>query len=328
MNEESSVLDVIEDKYHGLLEPVTISYSNVTVRRAFIVWMYCGQTNKFQEVCNYYHHLEALEEQMSEENRASSRLMEYELFANQPPTSAYLIRHFPKLYSESQLFQQNVGKIIPKPDDTSVMKLQELTTFDHANGASKTEILEASLMIRDYCKRTGKTLDGFLREFKEHTEICGLPNTVGNVSLYIKRKMVQTEIQLVASYATALESQENKDTLDNTCQPALASGARVNPVILRKGTSLRSDSLDNFATKNKTSKTAMSDISNVTPARDFLSKYENIDEILQPKIYSPGDNDYLFETLRCDVTDVPKESVRKFSDTNFMREDSVNLRNL
>ncbi|KAI8422937.1 hypothetical protein MSG28_014040 [Choristoneura fumiferana] len=44
-----------------VFEPPAPPYSNLTVRRAFIVWLHCGQTNKFKDVCNYYHVLEKME---------------------------------------------------------------------------------------------------------------------------------------------------------------------------------------------------------------------------------------------------------------------------
>ncbi|CAH2058954.1 unnamed protein product, partial [Iphiclides podalirius] len=211
MNYPAPIPESKEDKTHGLLEQPSVAYSNVTVRRAFVVWMYCGQKNRFKDVCNYFHHLEALEEKLSSEYRASSRHHEFHLFSNPPPKSSYLMRNFPNLYSDTQ---------IPKNEnhshDAKILRLGEFDRIAQRSGTSRSEIVEASKMIRSYCKTHMKTLERFLKEFREHTERCGLANTVGNVGSYIKRKIIQADIELEANYATTLEIMKRNDYINNS----------------------------------------------------------------------------------------------------------------
>ncbi|XP_049880726.1 uncharacterized protein LOC126377108 [Pectinophora gossypiella] len=87
---------------HPLLECRSTSYTLATVRRAFIVWLRCGRRNNFQDVCEYYHRLEAMEEKLPANSRSSSRNHEFSLFANQPPTSRYQQSLFPSLYAPSE----------------------------------------------------------------------------------------------------------------------------------------------------------------------------------------------------------------------------------
>ncbi|KAJ2941644.1 hypothetical protein O0L34_g14701 [Tuta absoluta] len=92
-------LTPLESESHPLLEPQTLSYSHATVRRAFIVWLRCGQKNDFKDVCKYYHYLEAMEDQLPADARATSRNHEFSLFLNPPPISTYQQEMFPNLYS-------------------------------------------------------------------------------------------------------------------------------------------------------------------------------------------------------------------------------------
>ncbi|XP_026316635.1 uncharacterized protein LOC113227819 isoform X2 [Hyposmocoma kahamanoa] len=90
-----------ESAPHSLLDPTPCTYSSSTIRRAFIVWLHCGQSNEFRDVCKYYHYLEAMENQLASDVCSSSRSHEEELFRHTPPTSQYLKENFPRLYSQN-----------------------------------------------------------------------------------------------------------------------------------------------------------------------------------------------------------------------------------
>ncbi|KPJ10031.1 hypothetical protein RR48_03819 [Papilio machaon] len=113
-----------DNEDHNLLERPSIAYSSTTVRRAFAVWMYCGQSNKFKHVCNYYHYLEALEDTLPEESRAASRQHELNLFTSRPPLSSYLMKNFPTLYPA--VTQQNNQKTSLETNKQNINKKQNI----------------------------------------------------------------------------------------------------------------------------------------------------------------------------------------------------------
>ncbi|CAK1594778.1 unnamed protein product [Parnassius mnemosyne] len=339
----ASYLDVTDDdNTHGLLEPPSVAYSNVTVRRAFIVWMYCGQKNRFKDVCNYFHYLEALEEKLSAEVRASSRHHEFDLFTNQPPTSIFLAHYFPKLYTESQL-QQHIAKVESCRHDTSVIKMQELDKIVPKSGTSRNEIVEASKMIRNYCKMHMKTLERFLKEFKEHTERCGLSNTVGNVAFYIKRKTIQAEIELEANYAMTLELlAENGTVVDElpTNIQVQCKTVRAQSVIQKERNSFNTINTKTLVAGqncNKINYEKLS-VSNINIRKDFINKFQNIGiNGVKEKENIPRERDNKWETiseafldspLHCGGIDGTKFRTRRFSGSNFIKRDVLKLRKI
>lgn len=185
---------------HALLEPPSPAYTNVTVRRAFIVWLHCGQTNKFKDVCNYFHFLESLEDHLTVENRATSRHYEFDLFSNPPPSSTYLTSHYPQLYTGTELENYYVTKLESIRNEKCVFKLEGFEEIGPKNGVTKQEIVETSQLIRNYCLSHSISLKKFLIEFKGYTAKCELKNSVHNVAVYIKRKMVKEEITLIENY--------------------------------------------------------------------------------------------------------------------------------
>ncbi|KAG6456800.1 uncharacterized protein LOC115447777 [Manduca sexta] len=186
-------LELLDDQLpHSLLEPPSPAYTNVTVRRAFIVWLHCGQKNKFKDVCNYFHYLESLEEKLPPNKRATSRHHEFVMFTNQPPKSSYLKQYFPTLYP------QDIQERLPNPAESTPekcdLKLEEYEEIRKREGATKKEIIQASCMIRNYCKSHMKSLNNFLCEFKDYSTKCELSNSVNNLVHYIKRKLIEEEI--------------------------------------------------------------------------------------------------------------------------------------
>ncbi|CAG5020827.1 unnamed protein product [Parnassius apollo] len=342
MSHFASYLDVIDDKTHGLLEPPSVAYSNVTVRRAFIVWMYCGQKNKFQDVCNYFHYLEALEEKLSAEGRASSRHHEFDLFTNQPPTSTFLALNFPKLYTES-LLQQHIAKVESCKHDASVIKMQEFDKIVQKSGTSGNEIVEASKMIRNYCKMHMKTLERFLKEFKEHTEKCGLSNTVGNVAFYIKRKTIQAEIELEANYAMTLELLARNDAaveeLSTNIQVQCKT-VRAQSEILRERNSLNAINTKTLVAGKNCKKISyeMPNVSNSKLRKEFANKFQIIDKNgVKDKENIPQEKEnkwnaiseaFLDRPLDCGGIDETMFRTRRFSGSNFIKRDILKLRKI
>ncbi|XP_031764134.2 uncharacterized protein LOC116412823 [Galleria mellonella] len=192
-----SSLDVIQDDVHQLLERPVPAYSNVTVRRAFIAWFYCGQKNKFNEVCNYYHSLEAMEDTLSPEAKAQSRRHEFNMFSNPPPTSQYQEELFPNLYSISDVKPSYIRKLEMIKNEKIVFKLEGYNELLGQDDIKPDEKTEASKIIRKYCQSKLISIRKFLDDFKVYASRCQLEITVANIENYIKRKMLEGELHIV-----------------------------------------------------------------------------------------------------------------------------------
>lgn len=114
-----------------------------------------------------------------------------------------------------------------------MFRLEGFNEINSKNGSTKQEIVDASQMIRKYCKEHQKPLKTFLNEYKEYAKKCELKKTVNNVDFYIKRKMVQSELELVANYPKTfnfLDSNSRKfssaDDMDS--QTKLLAGMTLN----------------------------------------------------------------------------------------------------
>lgn len=173
------------------------------------------------------------EDKLSADRRAASRHYEFNMFSNPPPTSPYLDQIFPKLYTQSNTIQHYIKKVesirnnafndVEKHQkvNTDEVKLETFSDMQNQKGVTTSEILETSQMIKKYCKTYMKPLRKFLAEFKEYAKKCGLNYTVNNVAFYIKRKMVEEELQMVSNYSRTLsflnlnadKSEEKKDFL-------------------------------------------------------------------------------------------------------------------
>ncbi|XP_072932585.1 uncharacterized protein [Epargyreus clarus] len=310
----------ISDNRHSLLEPPSPAYTNVTVRRAFIVWMYCGQRNKFKDVCNYFHFLEALEDQLPPEGRALSRHHEFNLFSNSPPTSTYMIDHFPQLYKESCIERQYISKVEEIRNEKCVFKLEGFNEIAPKKGTSTQEIVEASRMIRKFCRIQMISLKKFLEEFKTHARKCDLKYTVNNVAFYIKRKMVQAEIELEANYPKTLGFLNSGSVED------LVNDAVDNTVINNEVNDVISDSGANKALDN-----------NIKPIK-ILQKGA-VDALEITKIYWNDSNTINNtavtkeiglekETYRCENTHFPKNDNISVQNTEFISIDDFTEDNL
>ncbi|XP_028157625.1 uncharacterized protein LOC114350872 isoform X2 [Ostrinia furnacalis] len=189
-----SSLTVINDGAHSLLEPPSPAYSNTTVRRAFIVWMYCGQANKFKDVCNYYHYLEAMEDKLPSSQRAISRHHEFNMFLTPPPTSPFLETHFPKLYSKEPIDPYYIKKLESIKNEKCIFKLEGFNDIKQT-GVTTAEILHTSQIIRRHCKTNRCTLRQFLERFKEYVQRCQLKESIHTISTYIKRLEIAAELK-------------------------------------------------------------------------------------------------------------------------------------
>ncbi|XP_063541895.1 uncharacterized protein LOC134750618 [Cydia strobilella] len=243
---------------HTLLEPLSPAYTNVTVRRAFIVWLHCGQTNKFKDVCNYFHFLERLEDKLSVDNRAISRHHEFDLFTNPPPSSTYLNSHHPNLYPNTQLENCYVNKLEAIRNEKCVFKLEGFEDIGAKNGATKQQIVETSQLIRKYCFSHSITLKKFLIEFKEYAAKCQLKNNVQTVAFYIKRQMVKEEITMIVNCPRTFSYLEDDFVEDKSVnflsQMRLLDGIRLSPTIKLNGVDVWNN--ENLKTKVSNARSA------------------------------------------------------------------------
>ncbi|KPI93642.1 hypothetical protein RR46_12807 [Papilio xuthus] len=316
-----------DNEEHNLLEPQSIPYSSTTVRRAFAVWMYCGQRNKFQHVCNYYHYLEAFEDTLSEESRAASRQHELDLFTSRPPVSSYLMKNFPTLYpAATQQIKQTTNQ---ETNKHNINKKQNIKQKIQSSGTSKAEILEASIMIRDYCKQNMKSLKVFLKEFKEHTQRCGLTNTVGNIAFYIKRKIITSEIELEANYVNTLELmtrnyESNKGGDKKSIEEETHDNTTVfKSLILKKTNSLITTVDKNNTNESKNKSNKIFDVK-INKVKMDNNKYEN-----KEKNNSDDHSSYDFFDKFCYYDKHLKLRNKNFSDSNLIiREDFMKARKI
>ncbi|XP_047036170.1 uncharacterized protein LOC124641947 [Helicoverpa zea] len=191
---------VLSESPHSLLEPPSPAYSSVTVRRALVVWLHCGQRNQFRQVCDYYHRLEAMESTLSPEDRATSRLHEFNLLSGYPPTSKFLMELFPKLYCHSK--KTSSAKIIKEIKveemklENCVFNLEGFHDMKIQKGTTTKDIIKASQIIRNYCKAYSKSLKVLLTEFQNFAEKTKCTNSVDNITMYIKKKYLKDDLEI------------------------------------------------------------------------------------------------------------------------------------
>uniref|UniRef100_A0A2A4K1S9 Uncharacterized protein n=1 Tax=Heliothis virescens TaxID=7102 RepID=A0A2A4K1S9_HELVI len=235
---------VLSESAHSLLEPPSPAYSSVTVRRALIVWLHCGQRNQFRHVCDYFHRLEALESKLTPEDRATSRLHEFKLLSDYPPSSNYLIDHFPKLYRHNKNNKLNVKKFeeIKFEEmrlEDCVFNLEGFHDMKIQKGATSKDIIKASQLIRKFCKSHAKSLKESLAEFQDFAKKTNSTNSVNNITMYIKKKYVKDELitwmSMPRTFSFLNEIEEtvvvnisNKTELDNNKSPTFAVDHAMN----------------------------------------------------------------------------------------------------
>ncbi|XP_053619797.1 uncharacterized protein LOC128680582 isoform X2 [Plodia interpunctella] len=218
MASPSQDMELIYDSVHSLLEPPSPAYTNVTVRRAFIVWMYCGQKNNFQRVCDYYHYLEAMEDTLSPEERALSRHHEFNMFSNHPPTSRFLNDYFPKLYSH-RVEPSHIEKLEAIKNEQCVFKLEGFSEIPQQKVATQEEILQTSKIVRRYCKTKMIPLKKFFDEFKQFATRCELSHTVNNVAYYIQRKGIRAELYIVNNMPKTFSFLDTSTIIEDVVTP-------------------------------------------------------------------------------------------------------------
>lgn len=121
------------------------------------------------------------------------------MFSNPPPSTPYIQAQYPKLYSSSPIEPYYINKLEAIKNEKCIFKLEGFNEI-RQKGVTTAEIVETSQIIRKYCKTQLIPLRKFLEEYKEYANKCGLTDTVSNVASYIKRKMVQAELETVANY--------------------------------------------------------------------------------------------------------------------------------
>lgn len=99
------------------------------------------------------------------------------------------------------------NKIVKKNKPIKDLKIQS-GFLNEISGTTKHDIVEVSQMIRNHCKNHLIPLNKFLNEFKEFGERSELKNTVHNVCFYIKRKMIHSELKMIADQNKNLKSFE------------------------------------------------------------------------------------------------------------------------
>lgn len=151
------------------------------------------------------------EDKLPADIRAQSRHHEFNMFTNQPPTSKYLNEAFPELYSHTHVEPEHITKLESIQNDPCIFNLEGFHEIPQHKGTTAEEVLEASRIIRKYCKTQLIPLRRFLMEFKEYATRCDLKNTVNNVATYIKRKMLQAELDIVKNCPTSFNFLEPTD---------------------------------------------------------------------------------------------------------------------
>ncbi|KAF9415145.1 hypothetical protein HW555_007122 [Spodoptera exigua] len=182
---------------HALLEPVCPHYSTRTVRRSFIVWLHTGQQNDFQQVCNYYHRLELLESKMTEEQRAVSRLHEYTLVVDTPPSTFFVNKSFPRLYTPGNDAEpDNLRRLLQMRAEDCVFNYDGFSAMRIEKTATTSDIFKTSFIIRKYCKDYSKLLTTLYPEFQDFVKKTGIMNSVFNLVMYIRHKYIKDELIL------------------------------------------------------------------------------------------------------------------------------------
>ncbi|XP_022827533.1 uncharacterized protein LOC111357176 [Spodoptera litura] len=182
---------------HALLEPVCPGYSTRTMRRAFIVWLHTGQQNDFQQVCNYYHRLELLESKMPEEQRSISRLHEYTLVVDTPPSTMFVNKNFPQLYAPGNDAEpDNLKRLLQMRADDCVFNYDGFNAMRIEGNTTGYDIFKASSLVRKYCKDYSKHLTAVYPEFQDFVRKTGMINSVCNLVMYIRNKYLKDEMVL------------------------------------------------------------------------------------------------------------------------------------
>ncbi|CAB3258615.1 unnamed protein product [Arctia plantaginis] len=194
LTDELTTIIPDDGKPHSLLEPPIPAYTDMTLRRAYIVWLHCGKINEFKQVCAYFHRLEAMEEELPMEERVKSRLLEYNLMASQPPTSMFLNSYFPNLYRQHK--NNDVDPLEDSKFNGCVFNLEGYHKLHVDTGMTQTKILEASHTIRKYCREHSKSLRWLLMQFHDFTQKCDVKNSVNNIVMFIMKKLLKDEIRM------------------------------------------------------------------------------------------------------------------------------------
>ncbi|KAJ8715825.1 hypothetical protein PYW07_010307 [Mythimna separata] len=180
-----------DSNFHPLLEPPLPPYTSATLRRAGIVWLHCGKQNDFQQVCNYFHYLESMEEKLSVDARVKSRIHEFNLMSGYPPTSHFLCQHFPKLYRQNKV---SIRELRQLSLEDCVFNVQGFHDMKIHKGTTTKFLVETSQMIKLYSKTHGKPLKTLLNEFQDFAKKTEAKHTVDHMAMYIKQQFLKDEL--------------------------------------------------------------------------------------------------------------------------------------
>ncbi|CAD0205371.1 unnamed protein product [Chrysodeixis includens] len=265
-------MSIFGDKGHALLEPPTPAYTATTVRRAFLVWLHLGQQPDFKHVCNYYHYLENLEDQLSVEQRAASRRLELSLLSDYPPITFYTLQQFPKLYRQNKITKTNVKEIEQATLENCVFNLEGYYDMKIQKGVTTKDIIKTSQLIRKYCKTHAKSLKHFLREFLDFAKKTGSTNSVHNISMYIRKKNVKDEIDTwknMPIHFSFLDIEADDSVIKDTCG--------------KQADKMKSPLKDNFSVNETKSTNKIKILINESRRKELLNLLPNLPEVTAKK---------------------------------------------
>lgn len=134
---------------------------------------------------------------MPEEQRAVSRLHEYTLVVDTPPSTMFVNRTFPRLYAPgTDAEPDNLKRLLQMRADDCVFNYDGFNAMQIDSTTTRHDIIKASLLIRKYCKDYSKFLTAFYPEFQDFIRITGMVNSVSNLVMYIRQRYLKDELVL------------------------------------------------------------------------------------------------------------------------------------
>ncbi|KAJ8709903.1 hypothetical protein PYW08_009907 [Mythimna loreyi] len=224
-----------DSNVHPLLEPPVPPYTTATLRRAGIVWLHCGKQNKFEQVCNYFHHLESMEEKLPVDARVKSRIHEFNLMTSYPPTSHFLSQHFPKLYRQTKV---SIRELRQLSLEDCVFNIQGFHNMKIHKGTTTKYILETSQMIKLYCRAHNKTLKTLLNEFQVFAKKTEAKYTIDHIAMYIKQQFLKDELVTYSDMPRTFSFLElgDTDTLTDSGKTTKVVEDTKGPTLVREQT--------------------------------------------------------------------------------------------
>lgn len=213
------------------------------------------------------------EEQLSVEQRAASRRLEFSLLSDYPPVTFYTMQQFPKLYRQTKITKSNFKEIEQATLEDCVFNLEGYYDMKIQKGVTTKEIIKTSQIIRKYCKTHAKSLKHFLREFWDFAKKTGSTNSVHNISMYILKKNVKDEIDTwknIPIHFSFLDIEVDENVINNTCE--------------KLADHVKSPIKDNFIVNETKSTHKIKILINESRRKELLNLIPNLPEVTAKKV--------------------------------------------